>query len=59
MKWRQYFLRNFIATAVREHLRSQIEDRGDSPELTKNELELVRFICEGSFDWRAFLAAER
>jgi hypothetical protein len=23
--------------------------------LTKNEIELVRFIYEGSFDWRAFL----
>ena len=57
MKGARYFLRNFTATAVREHLRSQIEDSGGSPELTKNELELVRFICEGSFDWRAFLAA--
>jgi hypothetical protein len=59
MKGASYFLRNFTATAVREHLRSQIEDSGGSPELTKNELELVRFICEGSFDWRAFLAAQR
>jgi hypothetical protein len=24
--------------------------------LTKNEIELVRFIYEGSFDWRTFLA---
>jgi hypothetical protein len=24
--------------------------------LTKNEVELVRFMCEGSFDWDAFLA---
>jgi hypothetical protein len=59
MKRARYFLRNFTATSVREHLRSQIEERGGSPELTKNELELVRFICEGPFDWRAFLAAQR
>jgi len=54
MKGARYFLRNFTATAVREHLRSQIEESGGSPELTKNEVELVRFVCEGSFDWRAF-----
>ena len=59
MKGARYFLRNFTATAVREHLRSQVEDSGGSPELTKNEVELLRFICEGSFDWRAFLAAQR
>ena len=28
MKGARYFLRNFTATAVREHLRSQIEDSG-------------------------------
>ena len=59
MKGARYFLRNFTATAAREHLRSQIEDSGGSPELTNNELELVRFICEGSFDRGAFLAAQR
>jgi hypothetical protein len=32
MKGARYFLRNFTATAVREHLRSQIEDSGGSPE---------------------------
>jgi hypothetical protein len=42
--------------AVKEHLRSQIEDSGGSPRLTKNETELVRFICEGSFDWSTVLA---
>jgi hypothetical protein len=36
-----------------------LEESGGSPELTKNEVELVRFLCEGSFDWRAFLAAQR
>jgi hypothetical protein len=53
------FLRDFTATAVREHLRSAIEATGGSPDLTKNEIELVRFIREGSFDWGAFLAEQR
>jgi hypothetical protein len=56
MKGIRHFLRDFTARAVREHLRSQIEDTGDSPDLTKNEIELVSFICNGSFDWDAFLA---
>jgi hypothetical protein len=56
MKGIRHFMRNFSATAVKEHLRSEIEATGGSPNLTKNEVELVRFICEGSFDWRAFLA---
>jgi hypothetical protein len=34
-----------------EHLRSEIEATGGSPDLTKSEIELVRFIYEGSFDW--------
>ena len=50
------FLRNFTASAVREHLRSQVEDGEEAPELTSNEVELVRFIRQGSFDWDAFLA---
>jgi hypothetical protein len=33
-----------------------VED-ADAPQLTKNEVELVRFICEGSFDW-GFLAEQ-
>jgi hypothetical protein len=49
-------LRNFTASAVKEHLRSQIEPTGAPPDLTKNEIELVRFIREGSFDWGAYLA---
>jgi hypothetical protein len=56
MKGIGHFMRNFTATAVREHLRSQIEAPGGPPNLTKNEIELVRFIYEGPFDWRAFLA---
>ena len=53
-----YQLRQFTATAVKEHLRSQIEDTGGSPELTRNEIELVRFICRGPFDWNAVLGRE-
>ena len=52
----RYLLRQFTATAVKEHLRSQIEDSGDSPELTENEIELVRYVRNGSFDWDAYLA---
>jgi hypothetical protein len=56
MKGIRHFLRDFTATAVREHLRSEIETSGASPDLTKNEIELVRFIGEGSFDWGEFLS---
>jgi hypothetical protein len=56
MRGIRHFLRNFTASAVREHLRSEIEATGGSPELTKNEIELVRFIREGSFDWDVFSA---
>jgi hypothetical protein len=51
MKGIRHFMRDFTASAVKEHLRSQIEDTGGRPDLTKNEIELVRFIREGSFDW--------
>jgi hypothetical protein len=56
MRGIRYGLRQFTATAVREHIRSQIEDTGGSPELTKNEIELVRFIRGGAFDWDRYLA---
>ena len=56
MKGIRHFLRDFTATAVREHLRSQIEATGEPPDLTKNEIELVRFIHEGSVDWGVFLS---
>lgn len=56
MKGIRHYLRNFTASAVNEHLRSQVEATGRLPDLTKNEIELVRSICEGSFDWGAFLA---
>ena len=57
MKGVRHFLRNFTATAVQEHLRSQVEETGGSPVLTDKEIELVRFIRKGTFDWDAFLAA--
>lgn len=51
-------LRNFTASAVKEHLRSEVEAAAASPDLTPNEIELVRFIHEGTFDWGAFLARQ-
>jgi len=56
MRGIRHSLWNFSATAVEEHLRSEIEATGGSPDLTKTEIELMRFIHDGSFDWRAFLA---
>ena len=56
MKGIRHVLRDFSASAVKEHLRSQIDGTAGSPDLTRNEIDLVRFICEGSFDWPAFLA---
>jgi hypothetical protein len=55
----RHALRNFTASAVKENLRSQVEDADGPPQLTDNEIELVRFIRRGSFDWDAFLADER
>jgi hypothetical protein len=51
-----YLLREFTARAVKEHLRSQVEDNAGSPELTEREIELVRFVREGGFDWDVYLA---
>jgi hypothetical protein len=56
MRGIRYGLRQFTATAVKEHIRSQIEQTGGSPELTRNEIELVRFIRDGGFDWDRYLA---
>jgi hypothetical protein len=56
MRGPRYFLRQYTAMAVKEHLRSEIDDQGRPPELTTNELELVRFVREGRFDWDAYLA---
>jgi hypothetical protein len=40
-----------------EHLRSELEDTDGSPQLTRKEIELVRFVREGSFDWEAAAAS--
>ena len=56
MRGIRWLLRDFTARAVREHLRSQTDDGDGLPELTPNELELVRSLRESSFDWDAFLA---
>ena len=56
MRGLRYQLRQFTATAVREHIRSQIEETGGTPRLTKNEIELVRFVRDGRFDWDRYLA---
>lgn len=53
----RHFLREYTATAVKEHLRSQLEDTGGSPELTKKEVELVRFVLDRPTDW-AVVGAE-
>ena len=42
MRGVRYLLRNFTALAVKEHLRSQVEQAGEG-ELTPNEVVLVRF----------------
>ena len=49
----RHFLREYTATAVKEHLRSQLEETGGSPELTKKEVELVRFVLELPTGWGA------
>jgi hypothetical protein len=54
MKGVRHFMREFTATAVREHLRSQVEDRDGPAELTKKEVELVRYVR--GVDWDAFPA---
>jgi hypothetical protein len=59
LKGIRYLLRNFTATAVKEHLRSQLEDSGGSPALTPKEVELVRFVRERSADWDSVLASRR
>jgi hypothetical protein len=55
MKGIRYFLRNFTALTVKEHLRSQIERSETGAELTPNEVELVRFAA-GHSDQLAKLA---
>ena len=56
MRGIRWLLRDFTARAVREHLRSQADDRDGPPDLTPNETELVRELRDGSFDWDSYLA---
>jgi hypothetical protein len=51
----RHFLRNFTARAVREHLESQVQAHAETPALTDNELDLVRYVVAGQYDWKAFL----
>jgi hypothetical protein len=46
----RHFLRDFTATAVKEHLRSQL-DSGE-PKLTRKEAELLRFMADRTTDWQ-------
>jgi hypothetical protein len=56
MRGVRYFLRNFTARAVQEHLRSQVEDTSGASKLTPKEIELVRFVRDGSLDWGRLLS---
>ena len=46
----RHLLRELTASAVKEHLRSQL-DSARNPELTTNEVELVRFVLQRSMEW--------
>jgi hypothetical protein len=51
----RHFMRNFTATAVKEHLRSQLEETGGDPNLTEKEIQLVRYIRDESVKLDAVL----
>jgi hypothetical protein len=59
MRGIRHFLRQYTAMATKEHLRSEVEDQSRPPELTANEIELVRYVRGESFDWDAYLAKRR
>ena len=59
MKGIRHFMREFTAMSVKEHLRSQLEDTGGSPDLTKREVELVRFVLARPTGWGAGLESPR
>lgn len=46
MKGLSYLIRDFTALAVKEHLRSQIEDARSEAALTPREVTLVRFAAD-------------
>ncbi len=54
----RHALRNFTATAVKEHLRSQLDDTGGAPDLTDKEIELLRYIRHESVRLDAVVAAD-
>lgn len=54
----RHFLREFTASAVEEHLRSQ-RDSARDPKLTGNEAELVRFVLQRWSDWTPLLDERR
>ena len=53
LKGVRYFLRNFTATAVQEHLRSQIEDTGRFAKAHAEGGRAGALHPRGSFDWTA------
>jgi hypothetical protein len=53
----RHFLRDFTATAVKEHLRSQL-DSGSEPKLTRKEVELLEFVSERTADWQPLVSPE-
>jgi hypothetical protein len=55
----RHALRNFTATAVKEHLRSQLDDTGGAPNLTDKEIELLRYIRDESVRLDAVVATTR
>jgi hypothetical protein len=55
----RHSMRNFTATAVKEHLRSQIEDTGGVPKLTDKEIGLARYVRDDSVKWDTMVASPR
>jgi hypothetical protein len=51
LKGIRHLMREFTAMSVKEHLRSQVEDTNGTPELTKREVELVRFVLDRPSRW--------
>ena len=54
MRGVRQFMRDFTATAVKEHLRSRL-DTAHAPRLTRNEAELVRFVRARSAELESLL----
>jgi hypothetical protein len=54
MRGVRHFVRDFTATAVKEHLRSQLETV-HAAKLTRNEAELIRFMRARSAELESLL----